>query len=763
MSQVEREDLENTKEIQNLDELREKAIDTLELEFLEVLDENREASTEEFIKEVEERNEELVQDEKPKEELQETKKKSAWKEKIVVWKEKWQNLPKQKKALILIGILILCILIGLGIYFLIPEKEEKKEEKGPDIIVNLDNYRYQNGTLIFLNSNKKEIGQYECQNKDQELCYVAYYSNEDNFDEEHNLYEDGTKIPRRSNIFLDRYVFISDNKSKEEELLSLYDIEEANIIDQYLLVKGYQNLENQVILKDSQNKYGLYRFTLEGLTKGIDFQYEYLGVMESKESPNRLISKNNNKWQLLDFDNKTVSKAFSNEIKNYNDHHITIKDNENHYHVVDYNNNELNEGNYEYIELLDNYILFIENQTLFVKDYENNKMNLEGISLASRDYIPTLIYTKENKLLETKKSFETSFQGAWMNIDIYNENQKETKQLNIQEGRISKDLVNMDYFDGTLYFYKDQEKKELLGNYTCKNKNQIDENTSELNNCKIATESFYQDNELEASKKDRLGTLPIYNERYIFITDNLDKNTNIILYDLKEKKELSKYRSVDAGAYTNTTNLTLVTTSNTPIMAENTNGKYGIFKISYDKVEGIDGLGFQFDHVERIGFHYLVQDQSGYRLINHEGKNPSGSVTNKIVKYNDKYMVTAKDNQYYLYHFDGSVIDNRGYQYIELYDDYYACVQNTNLKLYAYNDSEYDYFQKENFTLKRTNYSGSGTLAFRIIINQKKATVEIGLPNDSYDSKKIVLLEKTITPPIDDSDDERKETSSDEE
>ena len=76
-------------------------------------------------------------------------------------------------SLILIG-----LIIGLVLIFK-PEKEIKEEES---VILEADNYRYENGKLIFLNKNGEDIGTYTCENKKETLCYVAYSSDEDNFD-----------------------------------------------------------------------------------------------------------------------------------------------------------------------------------------------------------------------------------------------------------------------------------------------------------------------------------------------------------------------------------------------------------------------------------------------------------------------------------------------------------------------------------------------------------------------------------------------------
>lgn len=55
-------------------------------------------------------------------------------------------------------------------------KKDKKvdDNKEKPVIDEKDNYIYNNGTLKFLDKDDKTIGDYECENKDENKCYVAY-------------------------------------------------------------------------------------------------------------------------------------------------------------------------------------------------------------------------------------------------------------------------------------------------------------------------------------------------------------------------------------------------------------------------------------------------------------------------------------------------------------------------------------------------------------------------------------------------------------
>ena len=166
---------------------------------------------EDLINENKEIREELVV-EQPKK-----KKKKDVKEEKNVFKSMsfyWHNLPKKKKTIILIIVSLLLVLIILLVLFLANLKKQEPtplpiEEETPKVIVEEENYRYEDGSLIFLDASKNELGSYKCTNEDDALCYVAYFDNtDDTFDTPKILAEDGKPWQERTKIFLNKYVFI---------------------------------------------------------------------------------------------------------------------------------------------------------------------------------------------------------------------------------------------------------------------------------------------------------------------------------------------------------------------------------------------------------------------------------------------------------------------------------------------------------------------------------------------------------------------------
>lgn len=103
---------------------------------------------------------------------------------------------------------------------------------------------------------------------------------------------------------------------------------------------------------------------------------------------------------------------------------------------------------------------------------------------------------------------------------------------------------------------------------------------------------------METDNSNNVGWLPIYNERFVFLSDSIDPNNpTIVLYDLKNKKTLSKYSAVDASVYSKENKVSFRTVENQFVMARNKNNKYGIIKIG---AEVGSVVGFNYDKIEKL-------------------------------------------------------------------------------------------------------------------------------------------------------------------
>ena len=654
----ENESLHTTKEVLNLDELTESAINSIE----EIVDENMAEADLQFQEEIEQLH---MPDDTMILEPEENKKEK--KENIFhKLKNKWSKLSKKNKIIIIVVSIIVLILIGVGIFFLTRKKEEPKPDV-PDVIVEEDNYRYENGVLHFLDD-EEELGTYECTNKDENKCFVAYLTNDDEFDGLKKIDEDGEIINPRSKIYNDRFVFVFDNKNENDEIVKLYDMKNNEVKEEFLLVKAYDFIDDSVILKNLDNKYGLVTFDNEEVKTTISYDYDYLGILDDDENLERLIAKKDGSYYLVNKNNEILTNAMADAIVGANKDHLKTKSAEKIYTVFDYHGKEVGKG--EYASLLDNYAIFVRDMQLYVTDYEKHPMNLEGIVIKNNTYNPIATY-KNNKLVKTEKSFDAKVYDKNLIITIYEDDTDdlETSTLNLTDGIFSSSLPFMNYLNGKLYFYSDEKKENLLGSYVCNNKNNIEANNASLNTCTIAKESLLTENtanEKEKHNNDELGLLPVFYNRYIFIKDGSE---SIVLYDLKEGSTKAWYTKVDAKMYNKNDKLSVVDNGPFYYIAESErSGSYGLAKITANSVDV--QLEFKYNSLKRLGDYYVIETDGDYFLADVGGQILTTPKNGPIVDYNHSNLKYIKDNKYYISAFNKDS-DGNGYDYIELYDEYY--------------------------------------------------------------------------------------------
>lgn len=619
-------------------------------------------------------------------------------------KEVWSSWPKKKKILIIVGFVFVLLLIIALILFLVLKDNKKDEPKPeePEVIVEMDNYIYRDGTLVFLNQDGDEIGTYECTNASEELCFVPSYSDEDLFDGEKNVYEDESVVERQSKIYQNNYVFVFDNKNTDDEDLILYNIEKQNSEGTYTLVKGFSD-SDLVVVRDTNNRYGVLDIGTSGIKEILDFSYDYIGRLSNDSN---LVVNTNNRYYIYDVNGKNLSSGLRYEVKSYNGEYIVV--NNNGYYVYDYNGNLIFDDAYDYIELLDDYAVLIDRNLLYIRDYQNNKYNEVGVELDNTYYNPLHVYSEDKVLIETRQAYEISINDDMLDVTYTRDGKDRTESIDLRDGKMSAKYGYLGYYDGVLYFYQDEEKSDILGTYECSN-----ENSSDLTNCTIATDSFYSHNEVEEDRSSSVGWIPIYNNRYVFILDTIDlNNPTIVLYDLKatssDKKVLARYSSVDSGAYTGKKEVTFVNTNATYVMAQvKSDGDYGLLRIG-DNVSGT--IAFDYDSIEKIGDYYEVGTSSGtYQLFNNVGQEMTKTYGYRIVDYANRYLKVENNNQYMVYDFDGNRVDEGTYAYVDLQNNYYVVIDSSNrLNIHKYTDQTFAL--SESLDVGTKEYAGSYTV-----------------------------------------------------
>lgn len=548
-------------------------------------------------------------------------------------KEKWNNISKKKKIIIIvIPIVILLIIISLVLYLILHNKPTEEPLKEEDVILENDNYRYENGTLIFLDMASKEIGKYECTNKNIEKCYVAKldYST-DTFDRIISVNEDGTEIEKNSQIFLDNYVFIYDN-----DIISLYNITEKEKELSLKSIKTYNTSDNLVVIEDEDSKYGLIEITKEGYSYLIRCSYDNLSLVNN--SLEYLIAKDKDKYYIIDKSGKKKSDNINNTIKSVNEDFIITEAN-NTYSLYNYKYEELI-SDYDYISIYDNIIILVKNNKLYLKDSDLNKLNEVGIKLENDNYVKKYVYDKNNKLINTLKSFDIEVVNNIVKVN----NNKNVTEINIEEGKLSSNYNYISYLDGKLYFYSDEDKEDLIGSYTCNNKNTINSSEDVLSNCGIYS-------------NDK-GISGIYNNEYVFIYDNKDKDSiKYYLYDIKEKKNKGVYSSLEfINDNEINNNIKQIYTSKSYIIAKSATGdninNYGVVEINSEKVSG--KISFKYESIKLVNNYYLlINIDKSYSIYDKDFKKISDEF-NYIEIFDNYYVGIDKDKLLNVYNYSNT-------------------------------------------------------------------------------------------------------------
>lgn len=587
---------------------------------------------------------------------------------------KWSTLSKKTKIIIIVSIILVLIIAIVLIYFLVLKKDNNKNENNdPVVVIEKDNYKYEDGKLIFIDKDKKEIGSYDCTNKNENLCFVAYFSNEDNFDVNKKVYESGLPINIRTDIIKDKYVFIYDDETKEKGNVILYDMSSNKKLEEYSLVKEVK--DNYVIVK-KDNDYKLISLD-NSLEDAIKTTYDYMGYIEDT---NYLVVASNGNYKLIDFDDKDVSKTVPGNIMSFDDKNISVKVG-NEYYVYDYSGKVVVNDKYDYIRFANNYIIAASGKKLFVYDVNGNRMNIEGIRITSDSYNTKLIFNDNLRQVGKEEAFNVVVSNNIMRIE-YGE---DYTKINLSDGIVSKNIPYISYFGGKLYFYSDEEKSNLIGSYKCEYANDIDESTKELQNCFIAKES----NIFTPDKEVKNGYLPIYNNNYVFISDTKSPNANdnIILWDLKNNKKLATYKSVDAGFHDTENTVNFITTGGTQVVAKNTSDSYGLINIQTSKVNGIIPFKDQDDaKLINVSFkllqdNYLVKrSDETYHLYNKKGNEIASKVSTKyeIVEYKYNHLKVKNSDKYLIYDLNGKIVSDE-FKNIFMENNFYLSIDSSNI------------------------------------------------------------------------------------
>ena len=582
----------------------------------------------------------------------------------------WKQMSKKKKIILIVILsLIIILVVGLILFFAL-----HKEQTRPSVILQEDNYRYENGKLVFLNKDKNEIGTYECEHKDENLCYVAYYKDEDNLDIDVYKNEDDSSYLKRSLIYKDNFVFITDTSDNKNTNVKLYNIKTNSVDGEYAFIKNY----GDYVIVSKDDKYGILEFESEKAITKVNMDYDFLGYYPSDEN---IIFKDKTGYGIMDVDKKIYVSKIKEQIRSYTKDLIVAALDSN-YIVYDYSGKKVSLMDAEYIKIVSDYILLINDKKLYVYDLDYNLLNMDGLQLETQDYNNIIVVDKNGEVKETKRAFEFNVDGDSVKIKI-NDNEF---SINVNEAKINNNLAYIKYSDNKLYFYSDKEKTKSLGKYNCQNANNVSKDDIVFNNCFLAKESKL----IERKSNGDLGYLPIYNDRFVFIQDEQtgSSSRNIVFYDLKMDKVLSNYTEVDAGYYNKTGFVNMASSDNAIIIARKQNGIVLAFNITSNGVETIIKSNYNATEIKYLNEYLLAKYNDGtYHLFKNDGTEITKNIstTSEIVNYYNNYIVVKNNDKYQIYNLENGQIISDEFNYVDLNGTYYVGIINKKLNVYNYN------------------------------------------------------------------------------
>ena len=723
----EEKDLTKTRALTELDTLNEEKVTHPKIDNPEFVE------SEEVLKEF------ATKEEAEEEKKEDAEKKDGKKENLI---EKFKKLPKKKKIIIIVSaVVVLLLIIGLILLFVLrkPKDDKKDDEPTEDVILTESNYTYKNGVLEILDKDQEVLGKYECENKDEELCYVAFYEN--NLDDFNTtlVYQEDEIYKERSTNYQD-LVFIYDNEKETDGKITLYNLKDNEKVNTY---DGLKKVNDELVIVKEEDKFKVVSLKDNKVSTIIDDNYTYLAY-EDDFKTDAIVAGKNGSYYLLDFQGKALASKLDSNIVMYNNKYLVLRKSDA-YNVVNYKN-EIIVEDAEYAVLYDKFIAMVDNGKLYLKGYDKESYNLDGIKLASRNYRSTKKYDKDNNLIEEETPFTLEINSNTVVVKV-----KDTeKTIDLLEGMNSKNKEYYSYSDGKLYFYSDKEKTELLGSYPCTNKNTFENANSAFEACDVATQSNLSDN-YKVANNISSGVAPIIYNRFVFISDNSKITSNnskvIYLYDLKNNKKLGTYSEIDLGVKDGFGFLE----NDINILAKNTDGKYGMITLKSNGVSATyrSDYNFKVDKMERFSGTSVIVLKDGKWEILDTNDITSGGFAGKIMDNLNEYYVIADSSKVKAYSGKTQVENTSSYDYIKLSNNFFVYITNgtVGIKTYKGEDLLFD-GDKTTMPININNYNNG----LRIAITGEDATLTIvnaeGATVATYKFKTTVKKEEPVTPDV---------------
>ena len=267
------------------------------------------------------------------------------------------------------------------------------------------------------------------------------------------------------------------------------------------------------------------------------------------------------------------------------------------------------------------------------------------------------------------------------------------------------------HYNNKLYFY--DTSKNLIGTYACK-----------YSNCGYADEVI-ADNEYGINYfKLTLLSDKIIDKRYAILSDYKDTQEEIIIYDIKNSKELGRYKEYK---------IYNVGIENNYIIVKDNKDLYGVIQITNNSIKEVIPFEYEFiglpNKIEKSKIsseNFIVLQNNLWSLINETSK-LTVEYNNPIVDYDDSTVITKSASNYSLLSYNGNSKLSGEYkrlnyvgnclEVMDFMNNYYLLNKSTLTKVsnnYTVNDN----------SVIGTKADNNGNIQI-IIDNETKETVEI--------------------------------------
>lgn len=644
---------------------------------MEIIDLNEEEKTKADVSEVE-----VLEKESFDKKTKSNKKKNVF----IKIKDWFIGLTKKQKIIFfsIVGVLVLAI-VGLILYFCFQSDSEPVFSE--PTVLSMGSYEYNDGVLYFYSSEEVLLGTYTCSVKSETSCYMSYNLVDDAVDDVVKVYSDYSLITSYIEV-MSGLVFVVDDES-----LLLYDLAEESVVGEYS--SAYYAYDNYVILSDLSGDYALADF-ISGYSLVTDFTYDYIGYVSGNDS---FVYLQNSDYGIMSSTGEVLAEGLSGSALNYNDSYVVTKSGTT-YSLVDYDGEVLLSG-YDYIKLYDGYVYGVKSEELYVFNENLSKVNEVGIEFTDASYgngygdsidrfyennefnefTDYAIYNTYLSLIENDYLVEYEFLSDQSLKVLGN-------TYNVHESAINETLSFMNYISGVWYFYSDEDKTDLLGSYTCDVENNVSSSSDSYSSCYVASNT-------DISGNDVSGVLPVLYNRYVFMYDTqvLTINSNIVLYDLSSDYAEASFSSVDLFELSSLGNGLSFINNSVTAFAKDSSGNLGMFTLSSSGLTTI--IDFSYSSFSYLDEYLVFTDSSGYKLLyESDGTclNGGSKISNEILEYYNGYLVVNVSGNKQIYSSSGTIVSD-AYSNIMFEDDCYLGISSDNsLSVYKYDNSSINYF-----------------------------------------------------------------------